>query len=92
MARRKRKAATKSVSSFKLEGLTVAAGESSPPSAPVLIIASRLSKRLGVSDVTLWRWRHDERSGFPKGRLINRRVYFPWHEVTAWLERQQEIA
>jgi predicted DNA-binding transcriptional regulator AlpA len=71
--------------STKVKELTAA-----PP--PDLIMAARLSKRLGVSDVTLWRWRHDERTGFPKGRLINRRVYFPWHEVTAWLERQQEIA
>jgi predicted DNA-binding transcriptional regulator AlpA len=60
--------------------------------APELIIAARLSKRLGVSNVTLWRWRHDELFGFPKGKLINRRVYFPWHEVAAWLERQQQIA
>jgi predicted DNA-binding transcriptional regulator AlpA len=60
--------------------------------APELIMAARLSKRLGVSNVTLWRWRHDERFCFPKGRLINRRVYFPWHEVTAWLERQQQVA
>jgi predicted DNA-binding transcriptional regulator AlpA len=58
---------------------------------PELIIAARLSKRLGVSDVTLWRWRHDECSGFPKGRRINRRVYFPWREVAAWLDRQQQV-
>jgi predicted DNA-binding transcriptional regulator AlpA len=63
-----------------------------PANPPDLIMAARLSKRLGVSDVTLWRWRHDERAGFPKGRLINRRVYFPWHEVAAWLERQQQVA
>ncbi len=55
-------------------------------------MAARLSKRLGVSSVTLWRWRHDERLGFPKGRKINDRVYFPWHEVMAWLERQQQVA
>jgi predicted DNA-binding transcriptional regulator AlpA len=60
--------------------------------APELIIAARLSKRLGVSSVTLWRWRHDERLGFPKGRKINDRVYFPWLEVAAWLERQQQVA
>ncbi|HEV2550809.1 MAG TPA: helix-turn-helix domain-containing protein [Stellaceae bacterium] len=56
---------------------------------PELLYAARLQRRLGISDVTLWRWRHDERLGFPKGRLINRRVYFPWHEVVAWLDRQQ---
>ena len=60
--------------------------------APDLIMAARLSKRLGVSDVTLWRWRHDERSGFPKGRRINRRVYFPWQEVADWIDRQQQVA
>jgi hypothetical protein len=59
---------------------------------PELIMAARLSKRLGISNVTLWRWRHDERFGFPEGKLINRRVYFPWHKVAAWLERQQQIA
>ena len=57
-----------------------------------LVYAAKLQRRLGVSDVTLWRWRHDERLGFPKGRLINRRVYFPWHEVAAWLDRQQQVA
>jgi predicted DNA-binding transcriptional regulator AlpA len=57
-----------------------------------LVMAARLSKRLGVSTVTLWRWRHDERLSFPKGRRINQRVYFPWHEVAAWLERQQQTA
>jgi predicted DNA-binding transcriptional regulator AlpA len=59
---------------------------------PELIYAARLHRRLGISDVTLWRWRHDERLGFPKGRLINRRVYFPWHEVVAWLNRQKQVA
>jgi predicted DNA-binding transcriptional regulator AlpA len=59
---------------------------------PDLIMAARLSKRLGVSDVTLWRWRHDERAGFPKGRRINRRVYFPWPEVSAWLDHRQQVA
>lgn len=63
-----------------------------PVNTPELIMAARLSKRLGVSDVTLWRWRNDKRSGFPKGRRINRRVYFPWQEVAAWLDRQQQVA
>jgi hypothetical protein len=33
---------------------------------PELVYAARLQRRLGVSNVTLWRWRHDERLGFPK--------------------------
>jgi predicted DNA-binding transcriptional regulator AlpA len=59
---------------------------------PELIYAAKLQRKLGISDVTLWRWRHDERVGFPKGRLINRRVYFPWQEVAEWLNRQQQVA
>jgi predicted DNA-binding transcriptional regulator AlpA len=60
--------------------------------APELVIAARLSKRLGISTVTLWRWRHDPQLGFPTGIRINDRVYFPWREVTAWLQRQQQTA
>jgi predicted DNA-binding transcriptional regulator AlpA len=59
---------------------------------PQLLIAARLSKRLGVSAVTLWRWRHDERLGFPKGRRINDRVYFEWPAVCAWLYQQKKVA
>ena len=61
-------------------------------SAAELIMAARLSKRLGISTVTLWRWRHDPQLGFPTGIRINDRVYFPWREVTAWLQRQQQTA
>jgi len=71
---------------------TATAASAAADSAQEMLYAARLQKRLGISDVTLWRWRHDERLGFPKGRLINRRVYFPWHEVAAWLERQQQVA
>jgi predicted DNA-binding transcriptional regulator AlpA len=72
-------------------GAEVESGRDAEPAAE-LVIAARLSKRLGISTVTLWRWRHDPQLGFPKGRRINDRVYFPWHEVTAWLERQQQTA
>jgi predicted DNA-binding transcriptional regulator AlpA len=57
-----------------------------------LIMAAALSRRLGITAVTLWRWRNNKALGFPKGRRINDRVYFPWHEVAAWLERQQQTA
>jgi predicted DNA-binding transcriptional regulator AlpA len=78
--------------STKAKDNLVTSANEVPANPPDLIMAARLSKRLGVSDVTLWRWRHDERCGFPKGRRINRRVYFPWQEVAAWLERQQQVA
>jgi predicted DNA-binding transcriptional regulator AlpA len=51
-----------------------------------LVIAARLSRELGISVVTFWRWRHAD--GFPAGRRINRRVYFSRREVVVWLNRQ----
>jgi predicted DNA-binding transcriptional regulator AlpA len=76
----------------KAKANLVTSVKAAPVNPPDLIMAARLSKRLGVSDVTLWRWRHDERAGFPKGRRINRRVYFPWQEVADWIDRQQQVA
>jgi predicted DNA-binding transcriptional regulator AlpA len=52
----------------------------------------KLRAKLGISAVTLWRWRHDKASGFPNAKLINGRLYFPLHAVSTWLERQQEAA
>jgi hypothetical protein len=50
----------------------------------------KLRARLGISAVTLWRWRHDPSAGFPAPKLINGRLYFPWGPVAAWLARQPE--
>jgi predicted DNA-binding transcriptional regulator AlpA len=80
------------VESVGLDHARAHLGRGYADTATELVIAARLSKRLGISTVTLWRWRHDPQLGFPKGRRINDRVYFPWHEVTAWLERQQQTA
>jgi predicted DNA-binding transcriptional regulator AlpA len=87
MRKRNPTGAKDNVATKKVRTISAAAAEE-----PELIYAARLQRRLGISDVTLWRWRHDDRLGFPKGRLINRRVYFPWHEVAAWLERQRQVA
>ena len=62
------------------------------PDAHALVPGPKLRQILGVSPVTLWRWRHDETMGFPAAKLINGRMYFPWGQVAAWLERQQEAA
>jgi hypothetical protein len=50
----------------------------------------KLRAKLGISAVTLWRWRHDPDAGFPAPKLINGRLYFPLGPVTAWLARQPE--
>jgi predicted DNA-binding transcriptional regulator AlpA len=38
----------------------------------------------GISDMTLWRWLHDEKLGFPKPRHINRLRYWDDAELTEW--------
>jgi predicted DNA-binding transcriptional regulator AlpA len=50
----------------------------------------KLRAKLGISAVTLWRWRHDPRAGFPAPKLINGRLYFPSDAVAAWLASQPE--
>jgi len=50
----------------------------------------KLRQMLGISPVTLWRWRRD--ADFPAPKIIRKRTYFPWPAVSAWLAKQQEAA
>jgi predicted DNA-binding transcriptional regulator AlpA len=52
----------------------------------------KLRAKLGISAVTLWRWRHDDSSGFPAPKVIKGRLYFPLAAVSDWLARQPETA
>jgi predicted DNA-binding transcriptional regulator AlpA len=66
---------------------------SNSPQAPncdayELIPAPKLRAKLGISAVTLWRWRHDKKCGFPAPTVINGRLYFPVTAVSAWIARQ----
>jgi hypothetical protein len=47
---------------------------------------------LGISAMTLWRWRHRKESGFPSAKSINGRLYFYWPDVQAWLDNQPAAA
>ena len=58
-------------------------------SVPVLVSGPKLRRIIGISPVTLWRWRHDERASFPVAKSINGRLYFSWPEVQAWIAKQQ---
>jgi predicted DNA-binding transcriptional regulator AlpA len=40
--------------------------------------------RYGVSDMSLWRWLHDETLGFPAPVRIQRRRYWKLDELKAW--------
>ena len=62
------------------------------PDAFEFIPAPKLRAKLGISAVTLWRWRHDKENGFPAPKVINGRLYFPLGAVAAWLARQGDTA
>ena len=38
----------------------------------------------GISDMTLWRWLHDEELGFPQPIRINGRRFWTEEALTAW--------
>ena len=44
----------------------------------------------GISEMTLWRWEHDEKLGFPYAIDINGRKYYDLAEVEAW-ERKRAV-
>lgn len=68
---------------------------STPPpqqSDSLLVPGPKLRRMIGVSAVTMWRWRRDPEMHFPVPRSINGRNYFPWADVQAWIARQQQAA
>jgi predicted DNA-binding transcriptional regulator AlpA len=52
------------------------------------IPAPKLRAKVGISAVTLWRWRQDE--DFPVPKVIRGRLYFPADAVTAWFAKRPE--
>lgn len=58
----------------------------------IMVPGPKLRRMLGISAVTLWRWRHDPSMGFPTGKRINGRTFFAWDEIAAWLDKQPNLA
>jgi hypothetical protein len=51
----------------------------------VYLNAPQVRSRYGnISDMTLWRWLHDEKLNFPDPHRINRRRFWKIAELTAW--------
>jgi predicted DNA-binding transcriptional regulator AlpA len=75
----------KRAASLMMAGLTPVGADKSD-----YIPGPKLRAKLGISAVTLWRWRHDPDAGFPAPKLIKRRLYFPSNAVAAWLASQPE--
>ena len=42
----------------------------------------------GISDMSLWRFLHDKKLGFPKPIYINRRRFWSREELKQWLEQR----
>ena len=53
------------------------------PEAFEFIPGPKLRAKLGISAVTLWRWRHDREKGFPAPKVINAGSILPW--ALLWL-------
>ena len=46
--------------------------------------APKVMERLGVSQMTLWRWLHDPSMGFPKPHRFSRNRHWNLCELIAW--------
>lgn len=48
------------------------------------LTGAELRRRYGVTEMTIWRWLHDERMNFPRPLVIARRRYFRLADIVAW--------
>ncbi|MGH7116548.1 MAG: helix-turn-helix transcriptional regulator [Stellaceae bacterium] len=65
-----------------------AAAEAAAPEDDRFIGTAELYRLMPVSQMTIWRWMHDPRVGFPAATKLgaNGRNYWRLAEVRAWME------
>ncbi len=55
-----------------------------------LITAAQVREQLGgISDMTLYRWVHDQEMGFPHPLYIRRNRYWRLADIEQWLDKQK---
>lgn len=65
--------------------LNAATHESTITAKHRLISASQIREIFGITDMTVWRWVHDEGLDFPKPIYIGRRRYWRESDVMEWI-------
>jgi predicted DNA-binding transcriptional regulator AlpA len=58
-------------------------------SLDAFIPGPRVRQQLGISAVTLWRWRQDNQINFPPGKRIKGRLYFSQADISNWLASRE---
>jgi predicted DNA-binding transcriptional regulator AlpA len=51
---------------------------------PAFLTGPQVAERYQISSMTLFRWLRDDRLGFPKPMVVNRRKFFKENELFAW--------
>lgn len=50
----------------------------------IWLTATQLSRRFGISQMSLWRWLHDAKLNFPAPVQIRERNYWRLEEIVDW--------
>jgi predicted DNA-binding transcriptional regulator AlpA len=60
------------------------------PEKEKLLPAAKVRQRYDVSDMSIWRWLHNDELGFPKPLRINKRRFWRLSELRAWEDAQTD--
>lgn len=52
--------------------------------AEMYLTGPQVTQRYQISNMTLYRWQHDENLNFPKPMTVNRRKYFKESDLADW--------